>query len=115
MTIIHISEDDVQMALAELEGVERRHGSARAMELAAAQARANGAYLARWTGPSVAAEVLSREAHRLVTRAASAIAVPGVSSPSAEHEFSRKLARAATWSVGLVGGFFLGLGISVWS
>ena len=115
MTIIHISEDDVQMALAELEGVERRHGSARAMELAAAQARANGAYLARWTGPSVAAEVLSREAHRLVAQAASAIAVPGAPSQSGHGEFSRKLARAASWSVGLLGGFLLGLGIAVWA
>lgn len=115
MTIIRISEDDVQMALAELEGVERRHGSARAMELAAAQARANGAYLARWTGPSVAADVLSREAHRLVAQAASAIAVPGTPTRTSHGEFSRKLARAATWSLGLLGGFLLGLGISVWA
>ena len=112
MTIVNIREDDVEMALGELEGVARRHGSARAMELAAAQARANGMYIERLAGPSVAAEVLNREAQRLITEAAAALAVP--SSPAAirDQNLTRKLAQAATWTVGLLGGFLLGYGIS---
>ena len=115
MSIIHISDDDVDLAIAELRGVERRYGSAKAMELAAAQTRASAAYLARWTGPSVAAEVLTREAHRLIAGAAAEIAVPAAGKSASPESLSRQLARAAAWGLGLIGGFLLGLGMSAWA
>ena len=116
MTSIRISPEDTSRASSSLESLQRKHGAPRALDLAAAQIRADAAFLARWMGPSAAAEVLAGEAHRLVTEAAADIAIPGrPDRQSAGRSRRRRLlsvGRAAAWSIGILTGLALGLGLS---
>ena len=77
MTSIQILSKDTSAASSSLARLQQQHGAPRTIELAAAQIRADASYLARWTGPSAAAEVLAQEAQRIVTEAAAELAAPG--------------------------------------
>ena len=123
MSGIQISPEDTVAASKSLALLQSRHGHGRALELALAQIRVDAAYLARWTGPSVAARVLAEEAHRVVTEAAAQLAVPSEASTEAQRSQAgrgkqRRLVtvrRAAVWSTGILTGFALGLGVSGWA
>ena len=123
MTGIQISPEDTVAASKSLALLQRKHGHGRALELALAQIRVDAAYLARWTGPSVAARVLAEEAHRVVTEAATQLAAPLHTPPQAPRPPAGrgkqrrlvKVRRAAAWSTGILTGFALGLGVSGWA
>ena len=119
MTRIRIMPKDTRDASNSLVLLEQSQGVPRTLEVAAAQIRADAVYLAKWTGPSAAAEALAGEAHRIVAEAAAELADPG---PGSRHPARRKsgkrlltMGRAAGWSVGILTGFTLGLGVSVWA
>lgn len=116
MTSIQILPKDTTAASTSLARLQQQHGAPRTLELAAAQIRADASYLARWTGPSAAAEVLAQEAHRIVTEAAAELAAPGAEAKRSAHRGRRRrllsVGRVAAWSVGTVTGLVLGLGIS---
>lgn len=112
MTTVPIDEEDVAAALAGVEALEQRHGPLRTIELTAAQLRADARYLAGWMGPSVTAEILLKEANRVVDEAAAGIAVPNADERASPKPLSRQLARAAAWSASLLGAFLLGFGVS---
>lgn len=116
---IQISPEDTMAASRSLALLQRKHGHGRALELALAQIRVDAAYLARWTGPSAAAQVLAEEAHRVVTEAATQLAAPPEAPrQSADRGKQRRqltVGRAAAWSTGILTGFALGLGVSGWA
>lgn len=116
MTSIQILPKDTTAASTSLARLQQQHGAPRTLELAAAQIRADASYLARWAGPSAAAEVLAQEAHRIVTEAAAELAAPGAETKRAVHRGRRRrllsVGRVAAWSVGTITGLALGLGIS---
>ena len=119
MLSIKISPEDTMAASRSLALLQRKHGHGRSLELALAQIRVGAAYLARWTGPSAAAQALAEEAHRVVTEAAAQLAVPPEAPRQSADRGKRRrrltVGRAAAWSTGILTGLVLGLGVSGWA
>ena len=116
MISIPIFAEDTEQAATSLERLQHKRGAPRTLELAAAQIRADADYLAQWVGPAAAADVLEQEARRVVTEAAAELAAPEPDpSYPAERRRRRHLmtaGRAGAWSIGILTGFALGLGVS---